>query len=125
MQDQFFSIFMGGPLLEARFLGKFARKISIFGIQTGEWASNRDFTILPLFLTSPLGPSNACKMILNVLKHIVRVIQICFQVSHISFSLVFSIHVAWNNHLIQPYEIITLHIAFSKLYAQSCKCILI
>ena len=71
MQDQFFSIFVGGLLLEARFFFKFAQKISIFGIQTGEWASNRDFTILPLFLTSPLGPSNACKMILNVLKHIV------------------------------------------------------
>ena len=38
-QAQFFSIFVGGPLLEARFLGKFARKIGILGVKTGGWAS--------------------------------------------------------------------------------------
>ena len=32
-----FFIFVGGPLLEARFFGKFAWKIGIFGIQTGEF----------------------------------------------------------------------------------------
>ena len=41
----YFSIFMGGPLLEAQFFRKFAWKISIFfGVQTGAWASNKDFT---------------------------------------------------------------------------------
>ena len=47
----FLSILVSWPLLEAQFLGKFAFKIDIFGVQTGEWASirawasNRDFTV--------------------------------------------------------------------------------
>ena len=53
-QDRFFSIFKGGPLLEPRFLWKFALKISTLGVKTGEWASirawasYRDFTVLEL-----------------------------------------------------------------------------
>ena len=36
---QIFSIFVGGPLLEAQFFVKFACKIGILDVQTWEWAS--------------------------------------------------------------------------------------
>ena len=52
MQDQFFLIFVVGPLLEAHFLGNLLEKSAFFDVQTGEWtsirawASNRDFTVV-------------------------------------------------------------------------------
>ena len=43
----FFNI-RGWAFIRGSILGKFAWKIGIFGIQIGEWASNRDFTVLLL-----------------------------------------------------------------------------
>ena len=44
----FFSIYVGGGLLQAQFLEKFARKFGIFDVQTGGWASNIIFKVLTM-----------------------------------------------------------------------------